>query len=309
DPRPPGTGRAHASAGAPVQGAGIDPARDARVFHLARYLAQGRYLQPGEYGALLGAELAELMGLRLGDPFTLIMRTPQGAFQAIDLEVVGLLEAPHPEVNSLLVYLPLDVAQEALGAPGAASEIDVRAAEMGAVPALLQRVARIPGVEVYSWRELARDFLQMSETERIYDTVMLALVFLIALVGVVNTVLLATLERTKEIGTLKAMGLTGREILFLFVAEAGFLGALGGAAGVAFAAATEFYLVTRGIDYSSLLQGTEWGYPFSGIIYGEWNPELMAVAFLSGIAVCLLASLLPARRAARLDAAVALRNL
>ncbi len=292
----------------PVMGAGIEPATDPAVFPLPKYLVKGSYLKPGENGALLGKELAELMDLKPGDFFTLIMRSESGAMQAIDLAVTGVLETPHPEVNNNLVYLPLDVAQKALNTVGGASEIDIRAAGAGVVDSLKGKFAGIRGVGVYTWREMARDFLQMSEAERGYDLIMLALVFIIALVGVVNTVLLATLERTREIGMLKAVGMTGREILFLFMAEAGYLGVLGGLAGVVLSVATEFYLVNTGLDYSSLLKGMDFGYPVAGILYGEWNPSIMALAFFFGIAVCVVASILPARRAARMDAANALRN-
>lgn len=294
----------------PVMGAGIDSATDPAVFPLPKYLVEGSYLKPGENGALLGKELAELMDLKQGDIFTLIMRSESGAMQAIDLAVTGVLETPHPEVNNGLVYLPLDVAQKALNTAGGVSEIDIRAAGTKVVDSLKGKLEGIQGAGIYAytWRDMARDFLQMSEAERGYDLIMLVMVFVIALVGVVNTVLLATLERTREIGMLKAMGMTGREILFLFIAEAGYLGVLGGVAGVVLSVATEFYLVNTGLDYSALLKDVNIGYPVAGILYGEWNLPIMALAFFFGIAVCVAASILPARRAAGMDAARALRG-
>lgn len=306
----------------PVTAVGIDPQADGRVFSLEKYVVQGRWPQPhdeamgpGVAQAMLGKAVAELMGLGVGDTFTLVTRTRSGAMQAIDLQVAGLLDSPHPAVNASTVYLPLQAAQLALGVGDAATEVDIRGTGEGHAAALQSEIEQTvraraqPALSVHAWQAMAQDVLAMIQAERAYDMVFLALVFVIALVGVVNTVLLATLERTREIGTLKAMGMTTREIAGVFMAEAGLVGVLGGVTGVAAAMATEFWFVNYGLDLTPLLRDVDVGYPLSGVFTGAWNPVTMAGAFLFGVAVCLVASALPARRAARLDAAAALRNL
>ncbi len=288
----------------PVVGTGVDPKTDLQVFDLEPHIS-GRMPQAGAYEAVVGKSLADLMELGVGDYFTLISRTKAGAFQAIDLEVVGLANTPHPDINLATVFLPLDVAAESLGMSGQATEIFVRLAPTHDLEAAAEAVDDIvgerDGLRAYHWREIAADFLAISESKRMFNLVFLAMIFLIGVIGVVNTILLSSMERVKEIGMMKAMGLKEKEIILEFALEAAGIGFLGSLSGIAIGAALNLYLINVGIDISAFFGDMSVGYPVTGSIYGVWNFQTMLISFALGLGVCLLASYLPARGAAAKD--------
>jgi ABC-type lipoprotein release transport system permease subunit len=136
---------------------------------------------------------------------------------------------------------------------------------------------------------------------------MLFLVFLIAAVGVSNTMLIAVYERIREFGTMRALGMDDAAIRAAMVLEAGAIGLLGSLAGVAAGAAATWWLVTWGIDMSGLYGDMNIGYRVTGIFRGAWNPGTMVAAVIFGIAASMAIALLPARRALKLDVAQCLR--
>ncbi len=111
----------------PVSAAGVDPEVDPQVFRISQFVSSGRWLERGEDGVVLGKRIADLLQLEPGDMVTVRTQTAQMAFQAVDLIVVGTVETPHPLVNQSQAFMPLDVAQAAVGAPGSATSIHVRA--------------------------------------------------------------------------------------------------------------------------------------------------------------------------------------
>ncbi|NPV51904.1 MAG: ABC transporter permease [Firmicutes bacterium] len=296
----------------PVMGVGIDPDRDGQVFTLAEYV-EGRWPARGAAEALLGYDLARVLELAPGDSFTLVTRTRDEAFQAIDLTVAGLIRSPHPQVNSSQVYLPLDVASQALALGSAATEVvlktqdGVRVEDVSkSVRAALEDTG-ISG-EVLTWREAARDFLAISQSKQGFSALLIFMILIIAVVGVVNTILLGAMERVREIGMMKAMGMTAREIVLLFMLEATGIGVLGSITGCLIGIAGNAYLVNHGINVLKGYQDLDIGYPIAGVIRGAWNWPTIGGAFLLGIVVSWAASYVPARRIAAQDPIVSLRQ-
>ncbi len=295
----------------PVTGIGIAPETDSHVFTLAEFV-EGRMPASGRDETALGYDLARILGLATGDSFTLVTRTRDEAFQALDLTIVGLLRSPHPQVNRSQVYLPLGVAAQGLALDGEVTEVALRLNEAASEQAAAKAVARAlagGGVraEVLTWREAARDFLSISQAKRGVNAIFLLLILIIAVVGVVNTVLLGAMERVREIGMMKAMGMSPREIVLLFGLEAACIGILGSLTGCLLGIAGNVYLVNRGFNLLGQYGDFDFGYPIAGVLRGAWNWPMIGGAFLLGVSVCLVASYLPARKAAAQDPIVSLR--
>ena len=297
----------------PATGVGVDTSADPKVFTVKDYVQAGRWLRPGEHGLVVGKRLAELLDISLGDLVTIRMRTRTRTLQALDLEVVGLVASPHPGVNQGQIFLPLDVAQEAAGAGGGVTAIVVRTEEKAAVEEVAASIRKLtPGptpAKVETWRQMT-SFLAVGGTKRNFGAVLLFLIFLISVIGIVNSILLSTLERVREIGLLKALGMSEGQIVRVFVLEGLGLGLLGGLAGVALAALLNLFLVNVGFDISFMTgkTGMDIGYPVADRFYGAWNWAVSVQAFLLSLLAALLASYFPAKRAARLDAVEALRR-
>jgi ABC-type lipoprotein release transport system permease subunit len=307
----------------PVRLVGIDPATDPQVFRLPEALLPGsEFLAAGVPGLILGAWMTEDLGIAVGDFVEVRTRTRHGAVQTLELELVGILRSPNPTINRGVGFLPLDVAQLDLDLEGV-TEISLGAlrTRLGRpvpvpVGATLEREIRrlnedlataFPGVVAVGWTELARDYLAVLESDSAVNSIMLFLVFLIAAVGVSNTMLIAVYERIREFGVMRALGMDDAAIRATMVLEAGAIGLIGSLAGLAVGAAATWWLVQWGIDMSGLYGNINLGYRVTGVFRGAWNPGMMVAALIFGVAASMAIALLPARRALKLDVVQCLR--
>ncbi|MGB4217561.1 MAG: FtsX-like permease family protein, partial [Bacillota bacterium] len=141
------------------------------------------------------------------------------------------------------------------------------------------------------------------EAQKAENLIILGLILTIAAIAIVNTVILAALERTEEIGMMKALGLQNSEVIYTFALESTGIGILGGVVGVVLGLISVGLLSKYGMDFESLFRMdlTEFGIPVIGRVYGTWNPSAFVMVFLFGVIVSLLASILPAYWAADKD--------
>lgn len=297
----------------PVQAIGTDPRYDGSVLSLSDDVEKGRYLESGRDEAVLGRGLAELMELKVGDTFTLVLRNKGTTFEAVDLEVAGLLNAPDPVVNDNYLYLPLDVAQRITGLSGAATEILVSG------KAGYRRVAALEGevkaglggttkqLDFHTWEDGAADLLAMVQSKKSGMGIIISLILLIAGLGVTNNVLLAGFERVREVGTLRALGMTEGQVRRVFMLEGLGIGLFGGLFGAIAGTLFVAYLTLVGLDATSLSQ-SNLGLPVTGYIRGVWNLPTILGAWALAVAVSYLVSYFPAKRASRLDPAAALHQ-
>ena len=307
----------------PVRLIGIDPATDPEVFLLpGALLAGGAFLEAGVPGLLLGAWMSDDLGIAVGDIVEVRTRTRHGAVQTLELEVAGILLSPNPTINKGVGFLPLDVAQYDLDMEGA-TEIALGAlrSRLGrtiAVPSgtVLQRemerlnqdlAAAVPGVRTAAWTELALDYLAIMESKSSSNSVLLFLIFVIAAVGISNTMLIAVYERIREFGMMRALGMDDAAIRAAMVFEAGAIGLIGALVGLVIGVVATWWLVNWGIDMSELYGNINIGYRVTGVFRGAWNPGIMVTALIFGVAASMAIALLPARRALKLDVVQCLR--
>lgn len=290
----------------PVIGKGIIPEDFLAVFNLDKQFVEGDIFRQGEYKAVLGKRLAELMDLGIGDYITLLVKDRNNSFNTIDVEIAGLLHTGNPNVNQNIVYLPLELARQALDVEGQASKIIIRLEDKGQAARVAEELEldlknKNSRLAVYSWEDLeAFSFLGAAEMEK---KVILTIILVIAAIAIINTVILAALERMEEIGMMKALGLQNREIVYTFVLESTGIGIIGGIIGIILGLATVWFLSVYGLDFEALygMDMASFGLPVLGKIYAVWNPIAFIEVFAFGVLVSLLASILPAYWAADKD--------
>ena len=292
----------------PLVGVGVDPVGDSAVFRIPGYVS-GRWFRNGEDSIIIGKSIAELLQIELNDMVTIRTQTRTNTFQALDLSVVGLIDSPNPAVNEGQVFIPLDTIEKALGTGGAVSMIVVKTGSVADLDPIMQELKELAPeqIRVKTWREAAAGFVATMESKRGFAYIILFLVGVISFIGVVNSVLLSSLERVREIGILKAMGMTEGEITKLFAFEAMGIGIIGGLIGAALGILANVYLVYVGLDFSKLY-GTNMGLSVSKM-YGAWNLPTIIGAVSFGLFVSVLASLIPAWKAAKIDPAISLRKI
>ncbi|MFO8061516.1 MAG: FtsX-like permease family protein [bacterium] len=287
----------------PVTVKAVRPDRFPDVYPIEDKFVEGSMFQAGEYRAVLGKELAELMKLEAGDYIILLFRDKNETYNTLDLEISGLIHTPNPNLNRNTVIVPFDIAGEALSTDNKVSRIIVRldnkhrAAETG--DALKSQVGNNPGI--YIWSEL--EAVSVAGAKNMGNNLIMIIILLIAGIAIINTVILAALERMEEIGMMKAMGLEEREIVFTFVMESTGIGLLGGVIGLMLGFVGTLLLVNIGLDWSAMLNMdmTQYGIPVIGTLYGSWNPRAFIQVFLFGVIVSMLSSILPAWWAASKD--------
>lgn len=296
----------------PAVGIGIaSDGGDETVFNIRGAVVAGDYLPPAGDGLLMGSGLAKLFGAGPGDWLTLLSKTRSGAYEAVDLPVVGVVGTGNPAIDRRSFLLPLSTAQRILDMEGRVTEVAVRFEPLARESAELTRLAaaipRAGGLEVRGWREEESDFMALVRAKRSGSVLMLAIFISLAMVGITNTILMAAYERTREIGMLMAMGMRRGGIRRLFLVEGALIGLLGSLAGTALALGV-VGLLSRGIDIGALYGEVDIGYPVKDRVYPALVPAAVAAACLLATGLAAVASLYPAARASREHPAEALRS-
>ena len=168
-------------------------------------------------------------------------------------------------------------------------------------------------LEVYTWKDLAGLFLQISEMKTKNSSMIIFIMLFIASMGIINTMLMSVLERTREIGMLAALGMTKGQIKRLFVLEGGFIGVIGSLLGCLLGGLASWYLEVKGWSvaamgetYKKLASAV---YPVKDVFYADLTVDVLIMVFILGTVISLAASFYPARKAAKLDPIDALRHI
>lgn len=269
-------------------------------------LVDGQALGNSDEGVVVAVGLAEGLGLKVGDPVTLQVRTKAGSMDTTDSVVRGIFRLDDPMSNKLLVLVPLELSQRLLHMQGRATTLvvglhDTEMLDQAVSDLQAALKANDPPVRALSWMEIVPFLRDTVELQRNTFHVVLVVVVLLVLVGVVNTVMMSVLERRREIGTLMAMGFRRGAILGLFLIESFGLGLL--AAAIGGAVGSVLVLTTRltGIGFS--IPGGA-----SVLVYPELRLAHLGVAIAAALGGAVLAALAPAWKASRMQPIEALRS-
>lgn len=282
------------------------------VLPLTKHLVAGSVPKPNHAQAILGSWLAKDLGLEVGSEFVLQTRTREGSYQTLDLVVSGLVTTPHPAINRGRILMDLNLAKEVLQLDHAVTSVVAAVSNPYAIEQEAKRALAAldlsPNLNLLSWKELGADAVASAQQDQQQTAIMVVLFSLMAAVGVANTMLMATYERIREMGILRALGLNSSELRLLFLTEALLLGFLGSVVGLLLGVVLNAYFVTQGLDLSAYVQQVDVGYRLSGVVYSAWNPPAMVGSFLGGIVLAGVASWLPIRRAVRMTIVDCLRH-
>ncbi len=288
-----------------VIGVGAIPERYNEVFQTKDYFIEGSLSALDENKAVIGKRLAELMDLEINDYIILLVRTKEDTFNTIDVEIGGIIRTPNPMLNNSIVLLPLELVQQRLNVDNGITMISLKTApnqEETVIHSLRNKIdeQNLP-ISVYSWRESAANVIALSTTKKSGIGSIMSVVLLIGMVGIINNVILSALERTSEIGMMKAMGMKEWEIVFVFMVEATGIGILGGLAGCLLGFLGVYWLVNNGFYLEFFGDWSQYGIPIVDRIYGVWNYPAFGYIFIMGVFVALLSSIIPAYWAAHKD--------
>ena len=271
---------------------GIEIENYIRVIELDQKMVRGSLrVNAGE--AVIGVELARDLGADLGDK--LRINTSNGSKDT--LTIVGLFDLGNKAANARNVYVGLRTAQSLLDLPGGISNIDLALHDMYQAEKLAQRLNAETGLVADSWIKTNAQFFTALTSQRISSNVIRFFIGLSVAFGIASVLVVSVVQRSKEIGILRAMGASQGQMLRTFLLQGGIVGLLGSFLGSALASL--FLALWRTLAVNP--DGT----PMFMI---EVEPGLVLIAAAGATLVGVLAALMPARKAAALDPVVAIRG-
>ncbi|MGA2140970.1 MAG: FtsX-like permease family protein [Brevinematales bacterium] len=278
----------------PVLVVGIDKGKDNTVFNLTNFIYNGE-LMPG--GAVLGSTLAGDMDASVGDTVYITFHNGQDMMDSIDLEITGLVKSPDPQVNGSTVFIRLDQALKFLN-KDCISDISVKTLDYRKYEEYGKDLAgSLPGYGIYDWAKLGEDTVVQAQSREKIFMIFLVFIAVIGLVGITNTMLISVYQKQREIGTLKALGMSDREVLSLFIIEGFMIGFLGSFFGTAAGILLSLYPMTAGLNITAIFNTTNIsGFNVTGIVRSRLDFMTIAGAFLTGIVFSAAASWYPARK-------------
>ena len=263
--------------------------------------------------------MALLLETMLRAEFSGALRHIHQLFSAV---VVGVVNSPDPATNGNIAFIPMDVMQgeEGMMLEGHVTELLIR--HNAATPAMLpgrnetpayitavlerglaERGMRLrPELAVFSWIDYSQDYLGYEAMQTGAVSMLSGLLLLLAFLGISNTILLAILERTKEIGMMRAMGMSDGQVIQVYMLEAGFLGFFGSVLGIIVGCLINYPMVNYGWDVSAMADALGGGVGFRVTTYfrSMWNIPVIIGSGIVATIVASLMALIPTRRAVKM---------
>ena len=272
---------------------GIDLPRYDRIVDLNDKLVAGALrLEPGD--VLVGTELARDLGASVGDRVTL--STGSAGNEGDQYRISGTLDLGNRELNRRAVYLPLRTAQSLFGLPGGITSIDLRVQDVFAADAVAAKVANVTPLLVESWMVTNNQLLSALNAQSASTAIIRVFVSIVVMLGIASVLVVAVVQKTREIGILRAMGASRGQMTRVFLFQGSLVALVGSLLGAGLAAALVFMFTTfvRGADGNAL-------FPI------DLTVQLLLVSCVVATLCGTLAAIAPARRAAALDPALAMR--
>ena len=288
-----------------IIGEGVEPSAEATLGTYLRYI-EGRALQDTDTdGIVLGEGVAKSLGLKAGDRVNLVISLTAGAVNTLDFEVVGVFQSFSRDFDARAVRIPLSAARNLMD--NSAAHVIVlllsETADTEPIISALRSKLGPQGYELASWRELS-DFYD--KTLQLYDRqfgVLRLIILLMVLLSVANSVNMTLFERTREFGTMLALGDKPNGVFRLIMTESALLGLLGAVIGAVVGCLAAWIISAIGIPMPPP--------PNANIGYTAFIrlvPVDILIASAIGVVAACLAAVLPARRISRMRVVDALRQ-
>ena len=290
---------------------GMEPEKEASVNLIAQNVKEGRFLTSTDADVVLvGKGLAAEMNLAVGDRITVVGLATHAQMRQRTMEVVGIFDLGMPDIEKGTVYMSLAEAQGLYDLAGQSTEIVISLEQLGQEPAVMQAVRpSLSGAEITSWETNFPDLKNAISRKGAVMDVFAVVILGIAGIGILNLLMMAVYERTREIGLLGALGMRPLQITWLFLLEGAMMGIVGVAAGVALGLAVNGLMGQVGFDYGQFSSLTSYTALITGKVYSTLGLEKIGQRAITTLVIAILASIYPAREASQSEPAMALHHV
>ena len=287
---------------------GVETDKEVLVTPVAETITSGRYLNKDDGDMIvIGQGLATAMEIEVGDRITMVGSSTHEQTRQRTMMVVGIYDVGVPSVEKNTIYVSLAEAQQLFGLDGQVTEVVISLKQIGQEAAVMSAINRLaPGYEVESWETSIPDLKQTMDMKTGVMGVFGVFMLGIAAIGILNLLMMAVFERTREIGIIGALGLKPREITFLFLLEGILIGLMGAVLGAILGKLINGVVGIYGLDYSQFANLTEYTALINGSIYPQLVPWKVLQHALTVAIIAALAAVYPALEASRREPAEAL---
>ena len=267
---------------------GIDVERYQKIIPLKEYLISGQ-LRVGADEVLIGSQLAEDLGVQVGSK----LRLDTGQQNSAVVNIAGIFELGVRELDARYVYLDLKQAQSLLSLPGGVTVIDLTVADIFEAENVAAQVGRLTSLQAESWIKTNAQLMNAISAQSLSTSMIIVFVAISVAFGIASVLSVSVVQRTREIGILRATGATRQQILRIFLFQGAMFGLLGSVLGSV-------------ASYALVWVFNNFG---PGLFYIPVSINLIMLALLLAILTGVLAAAIPARRAAALDPVEAIRHV
>jgi len=301
---------AGANAGALIYG--VEPKGEQQLSRLATFVSAGSWLPDGDRrAAVLGDGLADRLSINIGDKLVLMAAVPGGDIASEVFRLRGLIHSGVMDVDDMSVIVPLASAQQWLGLGDAVTDIVIRADSFEQVTPLSEHIKTAlagQGMEVLRWFDIDPMALQWANFADAYTWIVLLIVIIVVLAEVLNTMLMSMHERVREFGLMGALGVTPSQVFAMVVWETVILVLIGGTSGFVIGGGLSLWYGEYGIDLSQFAIAFSFMY-MDPVIHPLLQADSVLRILGASLFGAMIAGLIPAWKASKLEPASALREL
>ena len=290
---------------------GIEPEAEAPVSLIAEHIVDGRFLEStDEDSILIGKGLADALALSVGDRITMVGSDIHKQNRQRTMTVIGIYDIGIPSMEKGTLYISLAEAQSLFNLSSQSTEVQITLKKVGTESKVVAALASIlPGYEVESWADNYPELGNAVGRKNIVMDIFSVIIVMIAGIGILNLLMMAIYERTREIGLLGAMGLKPRQVATIFILEGALIGVVGVIAGVAMGLGINLSLMQVGMDYSQFAGVTDYMALISGRVYPTLGVSRLFSRAAIMLVIAALAALIPAIIASRREPSEALHHV
>lgn len=278
------------------------------VLRMNERVIAGQGFAQGKNEVLVGRILAGQLGAQPGDEMVVLGLDQDGSFAALNLSISGIVDAGDVLTNRQ-VYVQMPTVEYLSAIEGGATEVLLFRGDLDGAEALAARVAGQEGMEglvAQPWTQ-REPFRTIRTTLRGVFSILTGIIVAVTALVVLNTMAMSVMERTNEIGVLRAMGMSPGRAVGLFVLEGTILGLGGSVAGVALGTLPALWLQTYGVVFSDTVAGKV-SIPVDTTLYARLDANILLGAFALGVLTSVLGAVFPALRAASIQPVDAMRR-
>ena len=298
------------STAAGVEIHGIKAADESNVSSISHDIIEGNYFDEGKKSEIvIGKKLADKLAVKLHSKIVITFQSKSGDLTAGSFKIAGIFRSRNSMFDEMTVFTNIDDIAQLLGTGNGIHEIALMIKDSKTVPQVTEDLRKeFPNILVQSWKELSPEMAMLTD---LFDQIMyiiIGIILLALMFGIINTMLMAVLERQREFGMLMAIGMNKPRVFFMVVYESVMLTCVGIPAGILLTIGTVGFFARQGIDLSAFSQALS-QYGFSNTLYPELQTSMFLPITLMTALTAILSAIYPAIKALQFKPAVAIHKI